>query len=176
MDIAALFLTLAVLTLVTLYIAQPYAQRITRRGRLQDHDLSALLAEYDRTVSSLQEIDFDYTLGKIPDDDFPKQRADLLTRGAEVLRQLDTLQSQSDHQEDARYRLEAAVAARRADASAKKPAIPIEDDDLEALIAKRRKSHKHKSAGFCPRCGKPILTSDRFCPSCGKAVSQATKP
>ncbi|TFG88536.1 MAG: hypothetical protein E4H16_04920 [Candidatus Atribacteria bacterium] len=122
MDIAALFLTLAVLTLVTLYIAQPYAQRITRRGRLQDHDLSALLAEYDRTVSSLQEIDFDYTLGKIPDDDFPKQRADLLTRGAEVLRQLDTLQSQSENQ-DAHNRLEAAVAARRADASAKKPAI-----------------------------------------------------
>jgi NADH pyrophosphatase NudC (nudix superfamily) len=170
MDIAAIFFTLAVLTLVTVYIAQPYQQKKSRRGQLPDHNLSALLAEYDRTVSSLQEMDFDYTLGKIPQDDFPKQRAELLSRGAEVLRQLDSLQSQPEHK-DAHNRLEAAVAARRGDASGKKLAIAIDDDDLEALIAKRRKTHKQKSAGFCPRCGKPILTSDRFCPSCGKAIT-----
>jgi RNA polymerase-binding transcription factor DksA len=170
MDIAALFLTLAVLTLVSIYLAQPYLDRRSGRGGKPDHVLSALLAEYDRTVSSLQEIDFDYTLGKIPTDDFPGQRAALLARGAEVLRQLDSLQSQSEHQ-DAQNRLEAAVVARRADASVQKTGIALEDDDLEALIAKRRKSHKQKSAGFCPRCGKPILTSDRFCPSCGKAIT-----
>jgi hypothetical protein len=93
MDIAAIFFTLAVLTLVSVFIAQPYLQKKSRRGQLLDHDLSALLAEYDRTVSSLQEMDFDYTLGKIPQDDFPKQRAELLSRGAEVLRQLDSPQT-----------------------------------------------------------------------------------
>jgi predicted amidophosphoribosyltransferase len=59
----------------------------------------------------------------------------------------------------------------RADASAKKTDTVLDDDDLEAMIAARRKTHKVKSAGFCPKCGKPILVSDRFCPSCGKAIN-----
>jgi NADH pyrophosphatase NudC (nudix superfamily) len=67
--------------------------------------------------------------------------------------------------------MEAAVASRRADASAKKTDTVLDDDDLEAMIASRRKTHKDKSAGFCPKCGKPILVSDRFCPSCGKAIN-----
>jgi hypothetical protein len=67
--------------------------------------------------------------------------------------------------------MEAAVASMRADASANKAAAVMDDDDLESMIASRRKSHKEKSAGFCPKCGKPIMVSDRFCPSCGKAIN-----
>lgn len=169
MDIGALLVTLALLTLIGLFIAQPYTQRQSRRGREQDHELSALLAEYDRTVSALQEMDFDNTLGKIPAEDFPQQRAELLARGADLLRRLDELQPQQEGR-DTRSRVEAAVATRRADASAKRSAAEIDDDELEALISSRRKARKGKSTGFCPRCGKPILSSDRFCPACGKAV------
>ncbi len=169
MDIAALFFTLSVLTLVGVYIAQPYVRRGRRHGRREDHERSALLAEYDRTVNALQEMDFDYTLGKIPEEDFSKNRSELLVRGADLLRRLDALQPQPEGH-DAQGRVEAAVAARRADAAANGPALAPEDDDLEAMIARRRKMRKEKSAGFCPKCGKPIQVSDRFCPSCGKAV------
>ncbi|MBL1173273.1 MAG: zinc-ribbon domain-containing protein, partial [Chloroflexi bacterium] len=51
------------------------------------------------------------------------------------------------------------------------PAAPRSDDDVEALIAARRKARKEKSGGFCPRCGKPVLASDRFCPHCGKSIA-----
>jgi predicted amidophosphoribosyltransferase len=44
------------------------------------------------------------------------------------------------------------------------------DDDIESLIAARRSERKEKSAGFCPNCGRPILSSDRFCPHCGKVI------
>ena len=169
MDIGALFLTLALLTLVGVYIAQPYIQRRRNHAIGHEHELSTLLAEYDRTINTLQEMDFDNMLGKIPAEDFPRQRAELLAKGAELLRQLDALQPKQERS-DTQTRVEAAVATRRADAPARKPAIEIDDDDLEAMIASRRKSHKAKSTGFCPRCGKPILASDRFCPACGKAV------
>jgi len=72
--------------------------------------------------------------------------------------------------ESATDQIESAVAARRADLSAA-PASVRDDDDVEALIATRRKARKEKSGGFCPRCGKPILVSDRFCPHCGKSIS-----
>jgi rubrerythrin len=66
-------------------------------------------------------------------------------------------------------RIEKAIAARRADASVAKQ--EVSDDDMESMIAARRKGRKEKSSGFCPKCGKPVMASDRFCPSCGKSLS-----
>ena len=170
MDIGAIFFTLAVITLVGMYVGQPYIQRRGRRATREDHEYSTLMADYDRTVNTLQELDFDNALGKVPVEDYPRQRAELLTKGAELLRKLDAMRPEETGR-DAESRIEAAVATRRADASAKKAVTALDDDDLESLIASRRKTRNGKSAGFCPKCGKPILVSDRFCPSCGKAIN-----
>ena len=172
MDIGAIFFTLAVVALVGMYVGQPFVQRRGRRATQEDHEYSTLMAEYDRVVNTLQELDFDNSLGKVPSEDYPKQRTELLAKGAELLRKLDSMQPQKSGK-DAESRLEAAVASRRADASAiaSTAAATLDDDDLESMIAARRKTRKEKSAGFCPKCGKPILVSDRFCPSCGKAIN-----
>jgi hypothetical protein len=108
-------------------------------------------------------------------------------RGAGILRQIDTLAQvlPSERVED---RLEAAIAARRAqttlsvDIAALQPnIIPAPaggngsgqiavDDELEHMIAARRRARQEKSAGFCPACGKPVQKSDRFCTKCGVAL------
>ncbi len=173
MEIGAIFFTLAVVTLVGMYVGQPFIQRRGRRASQEDHEVSALLADYDRAVNTLQELDFDNALGKIPAEDYPQHRAELLAKGADLLRKLDALIPSSPSPKkrggrDAESRIEAAVASRRADASTS--AAAMDDDDIESMIASRRKVRKEKSAGFCPKCGKPILVSDRFCPSCGKAI------
>jgi rubrerythrin len=170
MDIGAIFFTLAVVTLVGMYVGQPYIQRRGHRATQEDQEYSALLAEYDRAVNTLQELDFDNSLGKVPAEDYPRQRAELLAMGADLLRKLDAMQPQKSSR-DAESRMEAAAASQRADSSAQNMAATLDDDDLEAMIAARRKTRKEKSAGFCPKCGKPIQVSDRFCPSCGKAIN-----
>jgi rubrerythrin len=170
MDIGAIFFTLAVVTLVGMFVGQPFIQRHSRRARQEDHEYSTLMAEYDRAVNTLQELDFDNALGKVPAEDYPRERAELLAKGADLLRKLDAMQPQETGR-DAESRMEAAVASRRADASTKKSVATLDDDELESMVAARRKTHKEKSAGFCPKCGKPILVSDRFCPSCGKAIN-----
>lgn len=170
MEIGAIFFTLAVVTLVGMYVGQPFIQSRGRRISREDHNISSLMAEYDRAVNSLQELDFDNALGKVPAEDYPRQRAELLAQGADLLRQLDALHPQQTGR-TVETRIEAAVASRRADASDNSAAAVLDDDELESMIATRRKMHKDKSAGFCPKCGKPILVSDRFCPSCGKAIN-----
>ena len=170
MDIGAIFFTLAVITLVGMYVGQPFIQRRGRRATQEDHEYSSLMAEYDRAVNTLQELDFDNSLGKVPADDYPRQRAELLAKGAELLRKLDDLRPQ-ESSSDAESRMEAAAASRRADSSAEKSVTVLDDDDLESMISARRKTRKEKSAGFCPKCGKPVQVSDRFCPSCGKAIN-----
>jgi NADH pyrophosphatase NudC (nudix superfamily) len=171
MEIGAFFLVLAVMLAVGLYVGQPFFQRGgKRRSATEAHEVSALMAERDRVVNALQELDFDFQLNKIPAEDYPVQRAALLKKGAEVLKQLDALTPAAVNGKATADRIESAVAARRADLSSA-TSEPRTDDDVEALVATRRKARKEKSGGFCPRCGKPALASDRFCPHCGKSIA-----
>jgi zinc-ribbon domain len=174
MELTAIFFSLAILILVGIYLYAPFTERRARRVTEEEHELSALMAERDRVINSLQELDFDFKLGKIPEDDYPTQRASLLQKGADILRKIDALTLASPNrregkEEETEEWLEKAIAARRADASNAKP--EVSDDDLESMISSRRKGRKNKSAGFCPRCGKPVMVTDRFCPSCGKSLA-----
>jgi hypothetical protein len=169
MQIAAIFFTLAIFILVAMYVYAPFMERRARRVTAEEHELSALMAERDRVVNALQELDFDFKLGKIPSEDYPVQRTDLLQKGADILRKIDSFAPEGVSTQDEESRLEKAIAARRADASVAKP--EVSDDDVESLISSRRKGRKVKAGGFCPKCGKPIQASDRFCPSCGKSLA-----
>lgn len=171
MEISSILLILAVLLLVGLYLYQPFSGNARKLGAGESHEVSSLKAERDRVINSLQELDFDHTLGKVPAEEYPEQRASLLQRGADILRQLDELTPASASAKNAEARIEKAAASARADSSS--TAAEISDDDIESMISIRRKQHKSKSAGFCPKCGKPVLVADKFCPSCGKALSNS---
>lgn len=168
MEPAAFFFLILLLVGVALYVSAPLRSQHTHRPSEEEIQASFLMAERDRIIAALQELDFDFRLGKIPAEEYPAQRADLMKKGADVLRQLDLLQPSLSGGDDVRARLEAAVAARRADGSPR--AASLTDDEIEAMLAARRKERKARAAGFCPRCGKPIAATDRFCPSCGKAL------
>lgn len=168
MELGSIFLILAVLVIVGIYLYAPLTQRGRRAPTDNTHEVSTLKAERDRVINSLQELDFDFKLGKIPSEDYPEQRASLLQKGADILRKLDELAPASTSGTNAESRIEKAAAAKRADSSIQ--AVAINDDDIEDMIVARRKQHKSKSAGFCPKCGKPVLVADRFCPACGKSL------
>lgn len=178
MDIGSIFLILGLFVLVGLFIARPILERKAVSVSHEDRQASSLLAERDQILNALQELDFDFALGKIPEADYPGQRGALLQYGADILRQLDALRADNNH-DDAEARLEAVIAARRADAASQRVApngaagrvVHAPDDDLEAVIASRRREHKEKAAGFCPQCGRPVQKSDRFCPKCGATLS-----
>ena len=199
MDIGSLFLVLALMLLVGLFVGQPFLSRKKPLGGMTGesagHEISALLAERDRLINALQELDFDHALGKIPADEYPAQRAVLLQQGSEVLRALDELTGEraaapvanAGEQDDAEERLEAVIAARRADARRAEavPARPVAaaaggngevirahtgDDELEQALAARRRTRQERSGGFCSQCGGAVQKSDRFCPKCGNVL------
>jgi hypothetical protein len=187
MDIGSIFLLLALLVLVGLLISRPILERRNLKDNLSgdqdEHMLSTLMADRDRILNSLQELDFDYSLGKIPEEDYPKQRGYLLQRGADVFRQLDLLQNEASG-ETSEDRIEAVVAIRRVDAmptngypsNGNRPfrgmssANADPDDGIELLLAERRRTQQEKASGFCPKCGGPVHKSDRFCPKCGTSL------
>jgi len=168
MQIVSIFFTLGILILVGVYLYAPFLERRARRVTEEEHETSSLLAERERVVNSLQELESDYQLGKVPDEDYPTQRTNLLQRGADILRKLDEL-APAKAQNDKDARVERALAARRRNGSSQQGELT--DDDVESMLVSRRKGRKSKSAGFCPKCGKPVMASDKFCPSCGKTLS-----
>src|ERR1700690_3535173 len=183
MDIGALLLLIALLLGVSLYLAAPLMSYHSTNALQGTQEVSSLMAERDRIINALQELDFDFKLGKIPDEDYPVQRAELLQTGADGLKKLDQLTAnlasddklprKAQKNLTAESRLEQAAAAHQADAAKRvtdKRSGKITDDEIESMLAARRKTRKANSAGFCPRCGKPVLTSDLFCPHCGKAL------
>ena len=175
MDLGALFLILALALLVGVFISRPFFAveseqdlaegeknlRHATPGGERGHLRSTLLAERDRLLSALQELDFDYGLGKIPAEDYPLQRATLAKSAAEVLRRLD-----EDFPTDPPAEVPEPLPV---------PPTPVviepPDEQLEIKIAAYRRGRSEKAVGFCPRCGKPIKKSDKFCSRCGMPIA-----
>jgi hypothetical protein len=204
MDLGAILLILAVAVLVGMYISRPFASRrassepLIRPAREEvDIRRSSLLAERDRVLTALQDLEFDYTLGKIPAEDYPVQRAELFKAGAEALRELDEISGVAAAA-SAEARLEAVVAARRADAVVQGAPVaqgarstPASgEDDIEAMIAARRA--RPATAGAPAGARRPPASGEDdieamvaarrktrqekaggFCPKCGRPVAKS---
>ena len=190
-DLGALLVILALLFIVGGVVARPFIGQRSDVGRLPAARYSELLAERDRILDAIQELDFDHAMGKIESQEYSDQRTGLVQRGVSVLRTLD----QWHESMNGSGRLPAApVAARdeipelipaagdptpnegqsagegRATAAAAKAARAATmniDDDIEKLITARRQVRDGKSVGFCHRCGHVIHEQDRFCAGCG---------
>ena len=177
MEIGSFFLLLALLIPVTLFIARPLldkqAEAVTPEEDLQEHEYSALLAERDRILNALEELDFDNALGKIPQGDYQPTRDRLLLQGAEVLRQIDAIDPEKADA-DMEQRIEDAIAERRlaaAQADQQLQVVVDADDEVDLQLEARRRAREGKSAGFCPQCGRPVQVTDRFCPKCGYSLA-----
>ena len=96
MDFGSILLLLSLLILVGLFISRPFFERrrvvVDYESDPHDHERSTLLAERDRVLIAIKELDFDNAMGKIPEDEYLDQRELLVQNGANILRQLDTLQ------------------------------------------------------------------------------------
>jgi len=144
MNIGSIFIILAILLLTALYIAHPLLQKTSSKVGQDTNVHSSLLAERERLLSTIEELDYDHELGKIAKEEYTRQRQILLIEGAAVLKKLE----QSDQE------------------SASTPEKT--NDSLDALIVARRQELREKKKGdFCPKCGHKIKKSDKFCASCG---------
>jgi len=104
-------------------------------------------------------MDMDFTMGKIPRDDYEAERSILLTQGADILRQIDALAGEKGETQ-----------ARTAD-----PAERSLESELEARVARMRKVRDEKVSQYCSQCGGEIYGSDKFCSACGAEVELEEK-
>jgi hypothetical protein len=176
MDVGSIFLLLGILVVVTLFVLRPFIDE--RRNKVlitealptieKEMHISSLLAERERFLRALQELDFDFSLGKIPEEDYPTQRQFLLLKGAEVIKKLDEIGGDVKSK-DQIQRIENIVGVGSPEGHIEDNKI-VKDANVESLIAARKRTKESKPDGFCPKCGKPISKMDKFCSKCGTTL------
>jgi hypothetical protein len=152
MSLASLLFITGLLILVIVFVTRPLVLRETAEVNTADQNLSALLAERERVLTALLELDFDYQMEKVPEEIYQSQRNILAQRGAEIMRQLDEFEAGSD------------LDPEKSDNGI--------DSQIEALIAAHKKKRRQKPGKFCHNCGEPLKKAGRFCSNCGAAVNE----
>lgn len=125
MAIGSLLLFLALLVLVALIVARPLLDVMEEDSSL-DSESSQWLAERERVLDALAELDADWSMGKIPEDIYAEQRGLLLAKGAFALEKLEKaekitgLSTQTKSKKKTSNDLEALVAAYKAKGARRK--------------------------------------------------------
>ncbi|KAA3644127.1 MAG: zinc ribbon domain-containing protein [Chloroflexi bacterium] len=112
---------------------------------------------------ALQDLDFDYQLGKVAEDDYQRARAGLLEQAAAAI-------EESEQAADAR--LEQLIRKRRADLSQ-----PISKTCSNCEETVKDSDHFCPYCGAqltasCPSCGEEFAEEDTFCSSCGVPLKE----
>ncbi|MEX2160569.1 MAG: hypothetical protein WD751_01530 [Anaerolineales bacterium] len=112
MALGSLLMLLALLILVAVFVARPLVEGREEPEAADSHS-SRLIAERERILEALTELDTDWQMGKVPAEIYTAQREQLVAKGAEALEELDKVANNPKGKQ----------------ATAKR------DDELEALIA-----------------------------------------
>jgi hypothetical protein len=156
-DFGTLLLDLALLAVVAYLIARPLLRPAHTRDA-QPSAADALIAERERLLAALRDLELDHATGVVAAQDYGPQRAQLVARGAAVLRELDAL-----------------AAKPRGQAAQRRRSV---EDEIEAAVSQRRQGRRGAAsrpveaqpAAACPACGQAPKPGDRFCAHCGSTL------
>lgn len=158
MTTGSILLGIALAILVGLFLARPLLKASQEeQGRLTRRQV--LLAEKEAILAQIRDLDFDHDTGKMPDEIHQHQRTQLMSRAAEILRQLEILDGKAPPSEAG-------------------PEDVDIDAEIEAAITRIRQAQargrgsqavrtRPANGGFCPQCGQPFDAGDKFCVACG---------
>lgn len=149
MNIGSFMVGLAIAIVAFAFVAKPLFAHEGVRVTQEDRRLSQLQANRERLLRSLQELETDFAVGKITQDDYQEQRAQYVAEGAATLREIDDITDSSEELSQARDL----------------------DAEIEAGVEQLRTKDAGDRAQFCPGCGNAVLSDDQFCTSCGESLS-----
>jgi hypothetical protein len=116
--------------------------------RREDRE-KALRQRKEDVYAAIKEMDFDFEMGKMSEEDYLELKSQYKAKALEILKELDTVDGGED--------IDAAI-----------------ERDVQRLREKKRKGGKEtvRQINFCPHCGRKVAPKNNFCQGCGmKLVS-----
>ena len=115
-----------------------------------------LLAQRDAAYAAIKELEFEFHLGNLSQQDYDDLRARYRQRAADILRRLDAAE-----QEAAASEKSGAVGPSRNGGAA---------EEIEQAVALLRQQLDGNAPTTCPACHNRIQPDDRFCGRCGARI------
>jgi hypothetical protein len=149
MTLPSFIIVLFIFILSGVIVLRPFLEQKQAKIPSKAGVYDSLLAERERLLSAIEELDLDLELSKISPGEHAQDRNLLLSQAADVLKELD--------------RYSKPKKTKKATASVK----DVGEDELEKMISERRMQLKEEKADLCSSCGDPISPDDQFCSHCG---------
>jgi NADH pyrophosphatase NudC (nudix superfamily) len=166
----SLWLTLVLAALISLLAVYFAVSPLLQPGRaalvLDDDKMVELLGRKDAALQAIKDLEFDYCVGKMSQEDYQRLDQRLRRQAIGLLQQIEKVA----------------------------PASASLDEELEGIIAQFRQTSvgqgriEQGMAGqtapapvvstpqptrFCTECGKPVEAGHKFCAYCGAPIAQA---
>ena len=136
---------------LVLYLGRPLLLANAGSTIAQGCDVRQLFERKEQLLGAIVELELDREIGKIPEEDFQRNFAQLEAEALAAIGELDQFNGAGS--DELERRIEAEVAALRqqgADPAAEKAPL----------------------YNYCANCGAPRREGDRFCPQCGVALAE----
>jgi len=117
---------------------------------VEDIEVSETLAQKDAALLAINELESDYEMGNLSQDDYRELRKKYEEQAVALLKTVDDLRSER----------------------ALDTANHI-DEEIEARVSRIRGARRARAgaaADACPGCGAPVQADDMFCSGCGSAL------
>lgn len=182
LTLGSILLGAALVILVLLFLARPFAVAEDEEERIDRETIDALLLRKESLLRDIRDLDNDYESAKVAPELYQQVRPRMVKQAALVMKQLD----------EAGYVTQAAAPAgdlspdldAQIEAAVRRVRSPEQiDEQIEAAVKRARVQPAASTAPaangvtrYCPQCGRRVEPDDRFCPKCGHNLLQDSRP
>jgi hypothetical protein len=169
-----LWLTLLIAALVSLLAIYFAVLPLLRPGRatllVDDDKLVELLGRKDATLQAIKDLEFDYQVGKMSQEDYQRHDQRLRRQAIGLIQQIEKIAPASASLDE---QLENIIAQFRQTTVAP-AARPSPEQPLKAVVdtAPVATTTSPQATRFCTECGKPVQPDHKFCAHCGAPIAQ----
>jgi hypothetical protein len=170
MNDVALWITLVVAALISvgavLWSLWPLLQPGRAHLVLEDDRLTDLLARKDAALTAIKDLEFDYRVGKMSEEDFQRVNERLRRQAIGLMEQLDKVAPESAMLD---AELEAQILKLR---KTRAQAAPAATMPVRAAAPVNGPVTLRTPTRFCTSCGHPLEPAHKFCANCGTPAGQ----
>jgi NADH pyrophosphatase NudC (nudix superfamily) len=163
----------ALLSLLAVYFAVAPLLRPGRAAQLvEDDKLVELLGRKDATLRAIKDLEFDYHVGKMSEEDYQRHDQRLRRQAIGLIQQIEKVAPASASLDE---QLESIIARFRQTSTAQARALPIESapaPDATVPVTASPATDTVQASRFCTQCGHPVQPNHKFCANCGTPVAQ----
>lgn len=176
-----LVIALLISSVAILAVAWPLLKKGPTPVLVEDDRLVELLHRKDQVMTSIKDLEFDYRVGKLSEEDYQLYDQRLRRQAVGLLQQIEKVAPEAARLDAS---LEEAILRQRKVAPAAESAAPMSIATSQSSTAAMAANTQHAAATvqpngnvrFCTNCGNQIAPHHKFCSNCGAAVERSSIP